>query len=233
MNKFKSTVIIPAAGKGKRMNQKISKQYIELNNKPILVHTLEVFEKCSAIDDIILVVGKGEIEYNKEEVIKKYNFNKVLHVLEGGVERQDSVYEGIKKVPSDTDVVLVHDAARPFVQTKHIEKTIESAIIHEACVLGVRTKDTIKKVDDNSYVEDTPNREYLWLVQTPQVFKKDLIVKVYNEAMLDGYKATDDSMLVEKYAGIKVKMVEGDYANIKITTEEDLIIGHSLLSRFL
>ncbi|GKX30496.1 2-C-methyl-D-erythritol 4-phosphate cytidylyltransferase [Vallitalea longa] len=230
MDNIKCTVIIPAAGKGKRMNTKKSKQYIELLDKPILAYTIDAFEKCDKIDNIILVVGKNEIEYVRKEIVEKYNFNKVIEIIEGGKERQDSVYEGIKSLSSNTDVVLIHDGARPFIETELIEKAIINAYEYGACVVGVRVKDTIKVSDGDNNIIDTPNRNTLWSIQTPQAFKKDLITMVYGRGINDKYNATDDSMLVEKYSDIKVKIVEGAYSNIKITTSEDLIIAKSFLN---
>jgi 2-C-methyl-D-erythritol 4-phosphate cytidylyltransferase len=229
MDNLKCTVIIPAAGKGKRMNQDKSKQYIELDNKPILAYTIEVFEECNKINDIILVVGKEETDYCRKEIVDKYNFKKVIYILEGGRERQDSVYEGIKKVPKDSDIVLIHDGARPFIGDNEIEETINNGIKYSACVLGVRVKDTIKVVDEDQNIIDTPTRNNLWSIQTPQTFKKELITSAYESAQKDNYIATDDSMLVEKYSNIKVKIVEGLYSNIKITTPEDLIIAKNFI----
>lgn len=229
MDNINCTVIIPAAGKGKRMNNKTSKQYIELEHKPILAYTIDAFEKCDEIDNIILVVGKNEIGYVRKEIVEKYNFNKIIALIEGGKERQDSVYEGIKRLPSGTDVVLIHDGARPFIDNEVIKKAIINAYEYSACVVGVKVKDTIKVVDNDNYIVDTPNRNALWSIQTPQAFKKDLITLVYDEAKNNRYSATDDSMLVEKFSDIKVKIVEGSYSNIKITTREDLIIAKSFL----
>lgn len=227
---IKTTVIIPAAGQGKRMGSDEKKQYLNLKGKPILVHTLEVFDKCTKINNIILVVGKGEVEYCKEEIVKKYKINKISSIVEGGKERQDSVYEGLKKIPDETDIVLVHDAARPFIQEGDIHNIITQTVKNKACVLGVKAKDTIKIVNKNNKIVDTPNRDLLWLVQTPQVFSKDIIMSAYNKAMVESFKATDDSMIVERYSDVQVKMVEGSYTNIKITTQDDLIIGERFLN---
>ncbi len=229
MNQLKCAVIIPAAGKGKRMNYNKSKQYIELKGKPILVHTLEVFMRCEAIHHIIIVVGKGEVDYCKQEIVEGHGLEKVLHVIEGGKERQDSVYEGIKCVPDKTDIVLIHDAARPFIKEEHINATIREAYIGGACVLGVKVKDTIKVANHEDYIIDTPNRNMLWAIQTPQTFKKEVIQEAYVQAIKDKFVATDDAMIVEKYSDRAVKIVEGSYDNIKITTQEDLIIAKSLM----
>lgn len=231
MNNVKCTVIIPAAGKGKRMKNDKSKQYIELDGKPILAYTIDVFEKCNEIQNIILVVGKDEVDYCRKEIVEKYNYQKIIGILEGGKERQDSVYEGIKKVPEDSDIVLIHDGARPFIGAEQIKQTIDDGIKYGACVLGVKVKDTIKVVDDDNNIVDTPNRNNLWAIQTPQTFKKELIALAYQKAQNDNYCATDDSMLVEKYLDIKIKIVEGLYSNIKITTIEDLIIAKNFIDQ--
>ncbi|GMQ63155.1 2-C-methyl-D-erythritol 4-phosphate cytidylyltransferase [Vallitalea maricola] len=229
MNNVQCTVIIPAAGKGKRMKHDKSKQYIEIDGKPILAYTIDAFEKCDEIQNIILVVGKEEVDYCRKEIVEKYKFQKIIAILEGGKERQDSVYEGIKKVPEDSDIVLIHDGARPFVGAEQIKQTIDNGIRYGACVLGVKVKDTIKVVDDDNNIVDTPNRNNLWAIQTPQTFKKELITLAYQKAQNDNYCATDDSMLVEKYLDIKIKMVEGIYSNIKITTTEDLVIAKNFI----
>ncbi|WP_193774561.1 2-C-methyl-D-erythritol 4-phosphate cytidylyltransferase [Vallitalea guaymasensis] len=231
MNNVQCTVIIPAAGKGKRMKNDKSKQYIELDGKPILAYTIDAFEKCNEIQNIILVVGKDEVDYCRKEIVEKYNYQKIIAILEGGKERQDSVYEGIKKVPEDSDIVLIHDGARPFIGAEQIKQTIDDGIKYGACVLGVKVKDTIKIVDDDNNIVDTPNRNNLWAIQTPQTFKKELIALAYQKAQNDNYCATDDSMLVEKYLDIKIKIVEGLYSNIKITTIEDLIIAKNFIDQ--
>lgn len=231
MNNVQCTVIIPAAGKGKRMKNDKSKQYIELDGKPILAYTIDAFEKCNEIQNIILVVGKDEVDYCRKEIVEKYNYQKIIAILEGGKERQDSVYEGIKKVPEDSDIVLIHDGARPFIGAEQIKQTIDDGIKYGACVLGVKVKDTIKVVDDDNNIVDTPNRNNLWAIQTPQTFKKELIALAYQKAQNDNYCVTDDSMLVEKYLDIKIKIVEGLYSNIKITTIEDLIIAKNFIDQ--
>lgn len=228
MTPIKSTVIIPAAGKGKRMNHQCSKQYIMLKDKPILVHTLEAFIRSDMIRDIIIVVGKGEIDYCRKEIVESYKLNKVYKIIEGGKERQDSVYEGIKAIAEDTDIILIHDAARPFIEERHIAATIKEAWQNGACALGVPVKDTIKVVNQDSMVIDTPKRSTLWAIQTPQTFQASIIKEAYKKAMTEGYVGTDDAMIVEQYSDRAIKILEGSYGNIKITTREDLIIANSL-----
>lgn len=225
--KKKSIVIIPAAGIGSRMECDINKQYILLQNKPLLVHTIEKFEKCEFIDGIILVLKDDEIEYCKENIVNRYGFKKVLKIINGGQERQDSVYNGIKAI-EECEIVLVHDGARPFIKDKIIEDSINGAIKYDACVVGVPLKDTVKVVDNDNNIMNTPDRSTLWAVQTPQSFKYKVIKKAYDKAYEDNISGTDDSVLVENL-GIKVKMIMGDYNNIKITTKEDLNFAEAIL----
>lgn len=229
---MKNSVIIVAAGSGKRMKSAIAKQYIELKGRTILSYTVETFEKSDNIDEIILVTSQEAIDFVTKNIVNKYQFTKVKAVVAGGAERQDSVYNGLKKVSKDTDVVLIHDGVRPFVNDSYITKLESIAMEFGACVLGAPVKDTIKICDSEGYIVDTPNRSTLWLAQTPQCFKYDVIINAYEKAYKAGYTGTDDSVLVEK-TGVKVKMVEGDYNNIKITTPEDLYIGEVILENLL
>lgn len=231
---LKTSVIIVAAGKGKRMGKGYNKQYILLKDKPIIAYTVEVFENTGIIDEIILVVGKNEIDLVKEKIIHKYNFKKVTGIIEGGAERHDSVYNGLKATNTDCDIVLIHDGARPFVTGSIIEKGIYTTKNAGACVVAVRVKDTIKIVNKNMEVDYTPNRNTLWAVQTPQIFKYELLLKayekLYGKLRTGAVKITDDAILVEEL-GHKVKIIEGSYENIKITTPEDLILSEGILKK--
>lgn len=229
---MKNCVIIVAAGSGKRMKSAIAKQYIELKGRTIISYTIETFNNSENIDDIILVTSSDAVDYVKSEIVEKYRFKKVRAVVEGGEERQDSVYNGLKAVPGDTDVVLIHDGVRPFVADKYIAQLESVAMEFGGCVLGAPVKDTIKVCDSEGYITDTPKRETLWLAQTPQCFKYDVIMKAYEKAEQEGYRGTDDSMLAERL-GIKIKIVKGDYENIKITTPEDLYIGEVILENMI
>jgi len=215
-------VIIPAAGQGKRMNSEVSKQYIEVDGKPIIVFTLERFQELSWIDEIILVVGENETDYAQKFIKNKYGFTKVSNIISGGADRQDSVYEGLKVMDEKNNIVLIHDGVRPLIDSDTIKKIIEETYQHKACVLGVHVKDTIKIVDDNGYVKETPNRHQLFAIQTPQAFERDLILAAYERGYNENYKATDDATLVEHFTTTKVKIVEGSYSNFKITTPEDI-----------
>ena len=214
-------VVIVAAGTGSRMNIGINKQFIKLEGKEIIAYTIEKFYNNSNIEDIVVVVKEDESEFFKKEILDKYNFKNVK-IAYGGKERQDSVYNGLKLLDEKCDVVLIHDGARPFVSDKIIDKSIEEAKEHKAIVVGVPVKDTIK------VIVDTPNRSVLWAVQTPQTFDYNILIDAYKDAFKNKFYGTDDAMLVERI-GYKVKMLEGSYNNIKITTQEDLNVGSQIL----
>ena len=220
-------VVIVAAGTGSRMNMGINKQFIKLEGKEIIAYTIEKFYNNSNIEDIVVVVKEDESEFLKKEILDKYNF-KNIKIAYGGKERQDSVYNGLKLLDEKCDVVLIHDGARPFVSDKIIDKSIEEAKEHKAIVVGVPVKDTIKVIDNDKNIVDTPNRNVLWAVQTPQTFDYNILIDAYKDAFKNKFYGTDDAMLVERI-GYKVKMLEGSYNNIKITTQEDLNIGSQIL----
>lgn len=220
-------VVIVAAGTGSRMKKDINKQFIKLKNKEIVAHTIEKFYNSENIDDIVVVIREDEEEYFNKNIKEKYGFTNIK-VAHGGNERQDSVFNGIKMLKKECEVVLIHDGARPFVTDDIIKRSINKANEYNAVVVGVKVKDTIKVVSDNGNIIDTPNRSYLWAVQTPQVFKYDTITKAYEDAYNNNYYGTDDAMLVERI-GYNVKMIEGSYNNIKITTQEDLEFGEQIL----
>ncbi len=220
------SAIILAGGKGKRMGLKISKQFIELKGKPILYYTLKKFIDNSYIDQIVLVLPKDEIQYCKEEILKKYSLE-VDIIVEGGEERQDSVYNALKSI-KETDIVLIHDGARPFVNDRIIEEGIEYANYYGAAAPGVMPKDTIKIKDSNNFSIDTPDRGSLVAIQTPQVFKYDEILSCHEKIKESGMIVTDDTMVAEMYNN-KVYLYEGEYTNIKITTPEDLILAERLI----
>ena len=220
-------VVIVAAGTGTRMNMGINKQFIKLEGKEIIYYTIEKFYRNENIEDIVVVVKEEEAEFFRKKILDKYNF-KNIKIAYGGKERQDSVYNGLKSLDKNCDIVLIHDGARPFVSDKIINKSIEEAKENKAVVVGVPVKDTIKVIDNNNNIVDTPNRSLLWAVQTPQTFDYNLLIKSYEDAFKDNFYGTDDAMLVERI-GYKVKMVEGSYNNIKITTQEDLNLGNQIL----
>lgn len=214
---MKACALIPAAGRGERFGKGINKVFAEIAGKPVLAHTLSVFESCDAIGEIIIVTGKDDIEA-VGKLVDRFGFKKVTHIVAGGRERQDSVRSGLEKVTCD--VVAIHDAARPMVTCAIIERSIEEALKSGACVAAVPVIDTIKKAKGKT-VSGTVDRTNLYSIQTPQTFKTDLIRKAYEQAYAEGIYATDDAALVER-VGEKVTIVEGSYDNIKITTPSDI-----------
>ena len=222
-------VVIVAAGSGSRMKRDINKQFIKLDGKEIIAYTIEKFYKSEDIGDIVIVIKENEEKYFIENIINKYGFDNIK-LAYGGKERQDSVYNGIKKLNRNCEIVLIHDGARPFVNEDIIKNSIEEAKENNAVVVGVPVKDTIKVVDSDGNIVDTPNRSLLWSVQTPQSFKYEIITRAYEYAYSNDYYGTDDAMLVE-HIGYNVKMIQGSYDNIKITTEEDLHFGIQILNK--
>lgn len=221
--------VIPAAGQGKRMKSDLNKQYLSLVNKPVLAHTLATFEACELITKVILVAREDELEYCRQEVVDEYDFKKVKVVIEGGQTRQESVYNGLQAIKK-ADYVVVHDGARPLITEKKLQKAIKEVKKHDAVGIAVPVKDTIKKVDGAGFVKETPDRNKLWAIQTPQVFSYNLLLQAYEAAKIDGVQGTDSSMLVERL-GHSVKLVEGNYENLKVTTPEDLIIAEAIVQR--
>ena len=222
-----NSVVIVSAGRGSRMKADINKQFLKLQNKEVIAHTIDTFYNNKNIGEIIVVVREDAAEFFKINIIEKYGY-KNIKIAFGGSERQDSVYNGLKMVDENCKIVLIHDGARPFVNNETIDSAIESAKENKCVIVGVPVKDTIKVIDENNNVCDTPDRSNLWSIQTPQVFDYSLIMKAHEKAREDNYYGTDDSMLME-YFGQKVKVVEGSYNNIKITTPEDLKIGEEIL----
>ena len=220
------SAIILAGGKGKRMGANISKQYIQINGKPILYYTIKRFSDCKDIDRIILVLPKDEIDYCKEEVLDKYSL-KVDLIVEGGKERQDSVNNALEKIIDD-EIVLIHDGARPFVSQRIIDEGIKYARLYGASAPGVMPKDTIKIKSDENFSLSTPDRNTLVAIQTPQVFKLNIIKDCHRKVKEENLRVTDDTMVVELY-GNRVYLYEGDYTNIKVTTPEDLILAEKLI----
>lgn len=233
------TAVVLAAGQGSRMGTKIQKQYLEIEGKPVLYYSLAVFEASELIDDVILVVGQGQIEYCQKEIVEKYQFDKVDMIITGGKERYESVYlalrameEGRLKAANSDGYIFIHDGARPFVDEEMLGRAYDTVVKERACVVGMPSKDTIKIIDEQGFARETPDRRYLWQVQTPQVFETPLIKEAYFKLMREpAIQVTDDAMVVEQMAGIPVKLVEGSYENIKITTLEDLPVAEVFVRR--
>ncbi|MBK1812577.1 2-C-methyl-D-erythritol 4-phosphate cytidylyltransferase [Clostridium sp. YIM B02505] len=224
----KACAIIVAGGKGKRMGTDIAKQYIDIGGRPILYYAIKAFADCSSIDEVILVTQKDEIQYCRSEIIEKFNLP-VKKIVEAGAERQDSVYNGLKSI-QDCDIVLIHDAARPFVTRDIIESGITYAKEFGGAAPGVTPKDTIKIKGDDGFSLSTPNRSTLFAVQTPQCFRYDEIRQCHEKIKSNNISVTDDTMAFELFHS-KVFLYEGDYKNIKITTPEDLILAESFVKQ--
>ena len=234
---MKTEAIVAAAGIGKRLRSKTRKPYLGISGKPILIRTLMALSSSSGIKKIIVAVNRRDVN-RCVALIRRFRVSKIKAVISGGSQRQDSVANGLKRLDRDTEIVLIHDGVRPFIDNRLIKDSIDCAKKFGACVVGVPVKATIKETKElknrrtkeqknrkTLIVKRTIDRSNLWEIQTPQVFKKDVIVKAYER--FGSAPATDDAMLVEKL-GIDVKVVEGSYRNIKITTPEDLIIAEAI-----
>lgn len=227
----KHTAIVLAAGKGSRMQSAVPKQYLELCGKPVLYYSLAAFEE-SFIDEIILVAGKDDISYCKEQIVERYGFQKVSKIIVGGAERYLSVYQGLLAA-EEADYIYIHDGARPFVDAAILSDAKACVEQYQACVAGMPVKDTIKIVDAEDFAKETPERKYVWQVQTPQVFSYALVREAYDMLMedQDAYSVTDDAMVVETMLNYPVKLFQASYKNIKITTPEDLQIAELFVQR--
>lgn len=225
--------IVLSAGVGSRMKSDIPKQYMDLAGKPVIYYSLKAFEDAG-FSSIVLVCGKDDVEYCQKDIVKKYKLKNVTAVVPGGKERYHSVFEGLKAV-GEADYVFIHDGARPMLTQEIIARLKDAVIKEEAAVAGMPVKDTIKIVDEEAYVADTPDRQYVWQVQTPQCFAYSIIYDAYQSIIQDeeeGWtipKITDDAMVLEYATDHEVKMIEADYRNIKITTPEDLAIAQAFL----
>jgi len=223
------SAVIPAAGQGTRMGTRVNKQFLVLRDRPVLAHTLSIFQHCDLISEIIVVSALQE-EDDCWELIRRHNFFKVKKVVTGGRERQYSVARGLSQLSGKCEWVAVHDGARPLLLPRQLKTVITEAFPQDGAVLAVRVKDTIKEVASDGIILSSPDRSRLWAVQTPQVFRKDVITFAYNQALQNNCLGTDDSMLVEM-CGFKVKIVEGSYDNLKITTQDDLAVAEWILER--
>ena len=233
MNGEKCTAIVLAAGKGSRMGTKIQKQYLEICGKPVLYYSLAAFEASPVIDEIVLVTGEGQIDYCRENIVEAYGIFKVSKIVVGGKERYESVYKALREIEPE-GYVFIHDGARPFVDEPIIERTYQAVKKYRACVAGMPSKDTVKIVDEKGFAINTPERRLVWCIQTPQVFETALIRHAYFQLMENEENETgitDDAMVVERMENCAVKLVEGSYENMKITTPEDLVVAESLIKK--
>lgn len=223
-----NSAIIVAAGSGKRMKANINKQFLCINKKEVLAHAIEKFYRCDEIDEIIVCIRKDEENMFRELIVEKYGYENIK-IAYGGAERQDTIKNGLEKLDENSEIVLIHDGARPFITEEIIKDAVEKTKEYGATVVGVPVKDTIKIVKDG-VIEDTPDRSIVWAAQTPQSFKRDIVEKAYKKAYEEGFYGTDDAMLAEK-VGYRVHMVMGSYDNIKITSPEDLGFAESIEKR--
>jgi 2-C-methyl-D-erythritol 4-phosphate cytidylyltransferase len=214
-------VVVVAAGRGTRMGTAESKQFLMLQDKPVFIYTLEAFAAVPEVNEIVLVTGADDVQRCREW-IDRHQIAKVTDVIVGGSERQHSVHRGLECL--HTEWVMVHDGVRPFVGRDEIQRCLEIAREFGASVLAVPVKDTIKQVNEEGVITATPDRRSLWSIQTPQTFRLSDLLRAHEAAEHEGFLGTDDSMLVERL-GIPVRVVEGKYTNIKITTPEDLDIA--------
>ena len=223
------TAIIPAAGKGTRLRSEVHKTFYPLHSRPLLAYTLDVFEACRVVDHIVLVVSEEMVDRCSTEIIDAFDYKKVKRIVHDGEHRQDSVYNGLRAIEGGCDIVVIHDGARPFVTVEIILRTVELCQEHQAVIVATPPKDTVKRGEDG-FVIATLDRAKLWSVQTPQTFSYDLIIEAHKNAKKDRFCGTDDASLVERL-GSKVKILEGSYDNIKITTQEDLYLAEKLLEK--
>lgn len=219
------TAIIAAGGRGTRMGAAKNKVFLELAGKEVIARTIEVFENNSLISDIVIVTGKDDIE-ECNRLIKKYGYKKIITVTEGGSTRRRSVYNGLKHAKQE--LIAVHDAARALVTDEIISEAIKAAEKYGAAAPGVLCKDTLKKADSSGFIENTLDRSLVYQIQTPQVFKREVIISAHEAA--EEFEATDDCALAERM-GVKIKITAGSYENIKLTTPEDMIIGENILKK--
>lgn len=225
---MKSTAIILAAGSGKRFNAKEKKQFAKLYDKPLLYYSLKAFSESNA-DEIIVVTSRDDIDFVREDIVKKYEFFKVKAIVSGGNERYDSVYSGLKAVSGD--ICLIHDCARAMINVELINRCIDETVKYRAVVPTVAPKDTIR-IRDGEFGGKTIDRNTFCIIQTPQCFYMELIKSAFEKMYKTDYKSlgiTDDAMVVEKFSDTKVRLIEGDYKNIKVTTPEDIMIAKAFL----
>lgn len=232
--KDKTAAILLAAGSGKRMGGPVKKQFMPILGKPMIYYSLKAFEE-SFIDEVILVCSPDDEEYIRSDIIERYGFTKVKKIVPGGRERYDSVLSGLNAT-DDADYVFIHDGARPMIDNAILERGFSAVRKYDACVIGMPSKDTVKIADEEGIVSGTPNRNLVWNVQTPQIFSLPLIKEAYNDVVSraaeykdQGITITDDAMVLELYNGHDIRLVEGSYRNIKVTTQEDIILAEAFL----
>ncbi|MFO8085585.1 MAG: 2-C-methyl-D-erythritol 4-phosphate cytidylyltransferase [Desulfobacterales bacterium] len=229
MNCPKSVAIIVAAGSGIRMNSQVPKQYLPLQGRPVLSHTLAIFENCRAISRIYLVIPRKDFDFVRRKILCHCSHKKDITLIEGGNERQDSVFNGLCSLKADEKFVVVHDGVRPLILPETIEACLVGASKYGACIMGLAAKETVKQVDKDHFIQKTLFRDTVWMAQTPQAFGCELLRKAHHQAKTEGYRGTDDASLVEKM-GVRIKIISGTLYNIKITTPEDLALAEIVMA---
>mgnify|MGYP002624294504 CR=1 FL=1 len=224
------SAIVLAAGKGSRMHSDTAKQFIEINGKPLLYYSLKVFD-ASVVDEIILVTRGSDIDFVRSEIVERYGFSRVRRIVAGGKERFNSVSKGLRACDKRNKIIMIHDSARPCVTNRMILDSISGARRYKACTVAMPVKDTIKIVDAEGFGIDTPDRNTLYQIQTPQTFDRKILEEAYDRLRISGdTDITDDTMVVERYLDIKSRMIEGSYENIKVTTPEDVRLAEIYLN---
>ena len=230
MKQEKCTAIVLAAGRGRRMNSSIQKQFLELQGKPVVYQSLDCFQNSPLIEKIVLVTGKDSLSYCKKEIVDRYHFTKVTEIVPGGKERYDSIYAGLLAC-ENTDFVFIHDGARPFITEEILQRGFQGVKKTGACVVGMPSKDTVKIADHRNCIQETPDRSKIWTIQTPQIFSYTIIRSAYESIRKkDMSNITDDAMVAEQESDVQIQLTEGSYRNIKITTPEDLLIAEAFLN---
>jgi 2-C-methyl-D-erythritol 4-phosphate cytidylyltransferase len=221
--------LVPAAGRGLRMGGNVPKQFLVLGGQPLIVHSLRVLQAAAVVDEIVLAVPETDMEYCLTQIVTPHHFTKVTKVVPGGKERQDSVRHALEASPEETEVVLVHDAVRPFLTEQMVETVVAAARKTGAAIVALPMRDTVKEVGADHIIGRTIDRRPLWLAQTPQAFRRDWLLGAHRKAHAEGVHATDDAYLVEWF-GQAVSVVDGSGENIKVTRPEDLVIAEAILA---
>jgi 2-C-methyl-D-erythritol 4-phosphate cytidylyltransferase len=211
------------------MGGSVPKQFLSLGGEPLVVHSLRILQAAHAVDDIILAVPEADLEYCVNDLVKQHGFSKITKVVPGGIERQDSVRHALEQVPEETEIVLVHDAVRPFLTRQMVSDVLGMADKHGAAIIAIPMRDTVKQVGSDHMIQRTVDRRPLWLAQTPQAFRRQWLQEAHRKAHAEGIHATDDAYLVE-WLGHSVIVVEGSGENIKVTRPEDMVIGEAILA---
>ncbi len=220
--------IVPAAGRGLRMGGAVPKQFLALGGEALVVHSLRVLQAAPAVDEIVLAVPQADLDYCLNDLAVRFGFSKITKVVAGGKERQDSVRHALEHVSEETEIVVVHDAVRPFLTEGMVTEVVEAARLVGGAIVALPMRDTVKQVGAERRIERTVDRQPLWLAQTPQAFRRDQLLAAHRKAYAEKVHATDDAFLFE-WAGHPVVVVEGSGENIKVTRPEDMIIGEAIL----